>query len=64
LPKSLKTYFLFFLNGCNEFRLQQAIDQIWSKFDRMSTRGRPERRKDFQEFMKEMDEILQRYFAR
>jgi len=64
LPKSLKTYFLFYLNGYNETRLLQAINQIWPKFDRMSTSGRPERRKDFQEFMKEMDKALQRYFAR
>lgn len=64
LPKSLRTYFLYFLNGYNEFRLEQAINQIWPKFNRMSTSGRPERRKDFQEFMKEMDEALQRYFER
>lgn len=64
LPKLLKTYFLFFLNGYNEFRLEEAIDRIWEKFPNMETSIRPERRKDFQEFMKEMDKALQRYFAR
>lgn len=64
LPKSLRTYFLFYLNGYNEFRLGQAIDRIWDKFPEISTRGRPERRKGFQELMKEMDKVLQRYFAR
>ncbi|MBA7665746.1 hypothetical protein ES703_73820 [subsurface metagenome] len=64
LPKSLRTYFLFYLNGYNEFRLGQAIDRIWEEFPEIDTSGRPERRKDFQELMKEMNEILQRYFAR
>lgn len=64
LPKSLRTYFLHFLNGYNELRLQQAIDQIWEKLYDSCTSDRPERRKNFQEFMKEMDEALQRYFAR
>jgi len=64
LPKSLRTYFLHFLNGYNELRLQKAINQIWDKLYDSHTSDRPERRKDFQEFMKEMDEALQRYFER
>lgn len=64
LPKSLRTYFLHFLNGYNELRLQKAINQIWDKLYDSYTSDRPERRKNFQEFMKEMDEALQRYFER
>lgn len=64
LPKSLKIYFLFYFNGYNEFRLEQSIGRIWEKFPDVPTEGRPERRKDGQELIKEMDEALQRYFAR
>lgn len=64
LPKSLKIYFLYYLNGYGEFRLAQAIDRVWVKFPDVSTRGRPERRKDFQQLMKRIDGALQRYFAR